>query len=340
MRAAVYRGPGDLRIESVAEPGEPAASDVLIHVARAAICGTDASEWEHGPVLARPPVILGHEFTGTVVAVGSEVTGLELGERVVSGAGVSCGVCAWCRAGATNLCAHYETIGFQRDGGLAEYVISPAALCRVVPAGLSDDAAATAQPCAVALHAVRRSGLSRGQSCAVIGIGGIGAFIVAAAAAAGASPLIALDIDEERLATAAALGAHVVADVRDGSIEQTVLEATAGEGADVVIEASGAGSSPAAAIAAARRGGRVLIVGLQAAPRSIDLLDLALREIEITTTLAHVCDVDLPAALSLLASSTLAETVIDRVIDLADLVAEGIEPLARGRARGKIVVAP
>lgn len=340
VRAAVYRGPGDLRIESVADPGEPAASDVLIHVARAAICGTDSSEWEHGPVLARPPVVLGHEFTGTVVAVGSEVTGLELGDRVVSGAGVSCGVCTWCRAGRTNLCAGYETIGFQRDGGLAEYVTSPAAVCRVVPAGLSDEAAATAQPCAVALHAVRRSGLARGQSCAVIGVGGIGAFIVAAAAAAGAAPLIALDIDEERLATATALGAHVVADVRAGSIERAVAEATAGEGADVVIEASGAGSSPAAAITAARRGGRVLIVGLQAAPRSIDLLDLAVREIELTTTVAHVCDVDLPEALSLLASSGLAETVIDRVIDLADLVAGGIEPLARGRARGKIVVAP
>jgi threonine dehydrogenase-like Zn-dependent dehydrogenase len=340
MRAAVYRGPRDLRIESVADPGEAAGAEVLIQVSRAAICGTDASEWEHGPVLARPPVILGHEFTGTVVAVGAEVTALELGDRVVSGAGVSCGACAWCRAGRTNLCAHYETLGFQRDGGLAEYVLSPATVCGIVPAEVTDDAAATAQPCAVALHAVRRSGLERGQSCAVIGVGGIGAFIVAAAAAAGAGPLIALDLDEERLATAAALGAHVVADVRSGSIEKAVGEATGGEGADVVIEASGAAGSPAAAIAAARRGGRVLIVGLQAAPRSIDLLDLAVREIELTTTVAHVCDVDLPEALSLLASSALAETVIDRVIDLADLVADGIEPLARGRARGKIVVAP
>ncbi|HZL54747.1 MAG TPA: alcohol dehydrogenase catalytic domain-containing protein, partial [Solirubrobacteraceae bacterium] len=213
MRAAVYRGPGDLRIESVADPGPPAASEVLIGVSRAAICGTDSSEWEHGPVLARPPVILGHEFTGTVVAAGAEVSGFEVGDRVVSGAGVSCGTCAWCLAGRTNLCAAYETIGFHRDGGLAEYVLSPAAICRPVPAGLSDEAAATAQPCAVALHAVSRSGLQRGQSCAVIGIGGIGAFIVAAAAAAGAAPLIALDIDEERLATASALGAHVVGDV-------------------------------------------------------------------------------------------------------------------------------
>ena len=336
----MYRGPGALAIESVAEPGPPGAAEVLIAVSRAAICGTDASEWAHGPVLARPPVILGHEFTGTVVAAGAQVSGVAIGDRVVSGAGVSCGACGWCLAGRTNLCADYQTLGFQRDGGLAGFVISPAAICRPVPPGLSDDAAATAQPCAVALHAVRRSGLVRGQSCAVIGIGGIGAFILAAAAAAGASPLIALDIDEDRLARALALGAHVVEDVRGGSIETAVARATGGEGADVVIEASGAAQSPAAAIAATRRGGRVLLVGLQAAPRSIDLLALAVREIEITTTVAHVCDVDLPEALALLDSSGLADVVIDRVIDLGDLVAAGIEPLAHGLARGKIVVAP
>jgi threonine dehydrogenase-like Zn-dependent dehydrogenase len=338
VRAAVYRGRGDLRIETVPEPGDPGPGDVLIRVTRAAICGTDSSEWEHGPVLARPPVILGHEFVGNIVAVGSEVVGLAPGERVVSGAGVSCGACAWCRGGRTNLCAKYETIGFHRDGGLAEYVTSPAAVCRAVPAGLSDDAAATAQPCAVALHAVRRSGLQRGQSCAVIGVGGIGAFIVAAAAAAGAAPLIALDIDEGRLATAASLGAHVVCDVSAGSVERAVSNATAGEGAEVVIEASGAAQSPAAAIASARRGGRVLIVGLQAAPRNLDLLDLTVREVELSTTVAHVCDVDLPEALSLLQATDLADTVIDRVIDLDDLVEHGIKPLAQGSAAGKIVV--
>jgi len=340
MKAAVYRGPRDIRIEQVPEPPDPRGDDVVIEVARAAICGTDSSEWAHGPLLAQPPVVLGHEFVGQVVAAGPEAGAVGVGDRVVCGAGISCGECDWCRAGRTNLCAHYRTIGLHIDGGLAQYVSSPARICLAVPGALSDDAAAIAQPLAVALHAVRRSGLRRGQSCAVIGVGGIGAFIVAAAAAAGASPLIALDIDEDRLATARTLGASAVIDARGQALDALILGGTGGEGADVVIEASGTGEAPGAATRAARRGGRVLIVGLQAAPREVDLLSLTVREVEITTTLAHVCDVDLPEALELLARTELAAAVTDRVIGLDDLVAHGIEPLAGGTARGKIVVAP
>jgi (R,R)-butanediol dehydrogenase / meso-butanediol dehydrogenase / diacetyl reductase len=340
MRAAVYRGPQDIRIESVAEPADPRGADVVIRVARAAICGTDSSEWAHGPLLAQPPVVLGHEFVGEVVASGPDAAAVGIGDRVVCGAGISCGQCAWCAAGRTNLCAHYRTIGLHVDGGLAEYVSSPAGICLAVPDALSDDAAAIAQPLAVALHAVRRSGLRRGQSCAVIGVGGIGAFIVAAASAAGASPLIALDIDDDRLATARTLGAATVIDARGRELDAAILEATAGEGAEVVIEASGTPGAPAAAARAARRGGRVLIVGLQSAPRELDLLSLTVREVEICTTLAHVCGVDLPEALALLQSTDLASAVTDRVIALEELVPHGIEPLARGTARGKIVVAP
>jgi threonine dehydrogenase-like Zn-dependent dehydrogenase len=342
MKAAVYRGPRDIRIESVPEPAEPSGGDVVIRVARAAICGTDSSEWAHGPLLAQPPVVLGHEFVGEVVAAGPQAgsAGVRVGERVVCGAGISCGRCDWCAAGRTNLCAHYRTIGLHVDGGLAEYVSSPAGICLAVPDEVTDDAAAIAQPLAVALHAVRRSGLRRGQSCAVIGVGGIGAFIVAAASAAGAAPLVALDIDEDRLRTARTLGAATLVDARGGELDTLILEATGGEGADVVIEASGTAGAPVAATRAARRGGRVLIVGLQAAPRELDLLSLTLREVEISTTLAHVCDVDLPEALALLQSTALAPAVTDRVIALDELVPHGIEPLAGGTARGKIVVAP
>jgi (R,R)-butanediol dehydrogenase / meso-butanediol dehydrogenase / diacetyl reductase len=342
MRAAVYRGPRDIRIESVPEPADPQRADVVIRVARAAICGTDSSEWAHGPLLAQPPVVLGHEFVGEVVATGPDAgtDGVRVGDRVVCGAGISCGRCDWCEAGRTNLCVQYRTIGLHVNGGLAEYVSSPAGICLAVPEALTDDAAAIAQPLAVALHAVRRSGLRSGQSCAVIGVGGIGAFIVAAAAA-GASPLIALDIDEDRLATARTLGAATVIDARGRELDAAILEATGGEGADVVIEASGTAGAPAAATQAARRGGRVLLVGLQSAPRELDLLSLTVREVEISTTLAHVCDVDLPEALALLRTSTrLAPAVTDRVIALEELVPQGIEPLAGGTARGKIVVAP
>jgi threonine dehydrogenase-like Zn-dependent dehydrogenase len=324
----------------VADPDGARDGELVIEVARAAICGTDSSEWAHGPLLAQPPVVLGHEFVGRVVDVGSGASGFAAGDRVVSGAGISCGKCEWCRAGRTNLCSEYRTIGLHIDGGLAGYVRSPAVVCRRVPARVSDEAASLAQPLAVALHAVRRSGLEPGQACAVIGVGGIGAFIVAAAVARGASPLIALDVDDARLETARALGAHAALNVRDRTLADMVLEHTAGEGAHVVIEASGTAGGPSAALAAARRGGRVLIVGLQAAPRELDLFSFTVREVDLVTTLAHVCDVDLPDALALLDSSDVAPTVIDRVIGLDDLVDDGIRPLAAGSAKGKIVVAP
>ena len=131
--------------------------------------------------------MLGHEFVGRVVARGL-TSSVPVGDRVVTGAGVSCGTCEWCLAGRTNLCAKYRTLGLHVDGGLAEYVCSPAAICRAVPDSVSDDAAAMAQPFAVALHAVRRTRLVAGETCAVIGAGGIGAFIVAGAAARRPAP--------------------------------------------------------------------------------------------------------------------------------------------------------
>jgi len=354
MKAAVYRGPGDIRVESVPDPGAPGPGDVVVEVTRAAICGTDASEWAHGPILCRPPVVLGHEFTGRVVARGSEVD-LEVGTRVVSGAGISCATCEWCLAGRTNLCASYRTLGLQVDGGLAEYVASPASICRAVPDALPDDAASMAQPFAVALHAVRRSRLAAGETCVVIGAGGIGAFIVAGAAARSPGTLIAVDIDPGRLATARALGAAETIDARNGAaaaarddagrdpaahLAGLVLAATGGHGAHVVVEASGAPHAPAAALAAARRGGRVLLVGLQSAPRELDLVAATVREVELITTVAHVCSVDLPEAVDLLALGSVADAVLDRVIALEELVDEGIRPLVERRARGKIVVRP
>ncbi|NUR75726.1 MAG: alcohol dehydrogenase catalytic domain-containing protein, partial [Thermoleophilia bacterium] len=200
MKAAVFHGPRDVRIEDVAEPDSPRGGDLVLEVVRAAICGTDAAEWDHGPVLCRPGVVLGHEFVGRVVGVGDDVDGVRIGDRVVSGAGISCGHCLWCRRGRTNLCAEYRTLGLQVNGGLAEYVTSPASICREVPEGCDDDAAAMAQPLAVALHALSRVALGREETVAVLGVGGIGSFIVAGAAHhATDGRVVAVDLDAQRL---------------------------------------------------------------------------------------------------------------------------------------------
>ena len=136
VRAAVYRGARNVAVESVADPAPPGPDEVVLHVSHASICGTDAAEWWDGPHLVSlskthaatgnaGPVVLGHEFVGEVASVGAEVTNLRVGGRVVSGAGVSCGACSWCRLGRTNLCERYYTLGLQADGGLAELVTTP-----------------------------------------------------------------------------------------------------------------------------------------------------------------------------------------------------------------------
>jgi threonine dehydrogenase-like Zn-dependent dehydrogenase len=338
VKAAVFRAPGDVRIESVADPGPPGPGEILIKVSKAALCGTDSAEWAHGPLLARPPVVLGHEFTGQVVAGGPGAAGFPGGARVVSGAGISCGTCEWCAAGRTNLCASYQTLGLHRDGGLAELVLSPAAICRPVPDGLDDIGAVMAQPLSVALHAARRGRVGAGRSCVVIGAGGIGSFVIAAAAALGASPLVAVDIDDGRLATAAVLGATSTVNGSRQDAVKAVQAATGGHGAHVVIEASGAAASPAAALSMVRRGGDVVIVGLQPAPQPVDLFAVSVREVDIHGTLAHVCGEDLAEAVAVLASTQLATTVLGAVIPLGDLVEAGLRPLAERTAHGKIVV--
>lgn len=351
MRAAVYHGPRDVRIESVPEPRRPEDGELLVEVLRGAICGTDSSEYMHGPRFVPlherhagsghiGPIVLGHEFVGRVTAVGERVEGFAVGDRVVSGAGASCGACEWCRAGRTNLCAHYYTLGLHTHGGLAAFARTPASIAAKVPDACSDDAAAMAQPLAVALHGLNRGRVQATETLVIIGAGAIGALMIGGAHGRGLRHVVAVDVDQSRLATARELGAAHTIDASTEDVVAAVHGLTGGEGAHVVIEASGAPTSPPQALAMVRRGGRVVIVGLQADPVSLDLFDVAVREIEISSALAHVCTSDLPEALDILVRTDLASTILDRVIPLARLVEDGLMPLAEGRATGKILVDP
>ncbi|OLT06537.1 hypothetical protein BJF90_15705 [Pseudonocardia sp. CNS-004] len=351
MLAARYYGRRDVRIERIEDAATPRHDEVRLRVLRAAICGTDVAEFVNGPSMIpinRPhpgsghhgPLTLGHEFVGEIEAVGSGVEGFSVGQRVVPGAGVWCGACEWCRGGRTNLCARYYTHGLQADGGLAEFVTVPARMCRYVPAGLDDDTAAIAQPLAVALHGVRRGNPEAGQAMVLIGLGGIGHFALRALASSGPSVLVAVDVDDVKLERALAEGATHAVNARGGDVVELVRDLTDGAGAHLVVEASGARPSPALATALARRGGSVVLLGLQKAPTELDLSDMVLREIDLITTVAHVCDVDLPRALELLADPRSENVVIDRVIPLESLVEEGLIPLHDGAVLGKVVVRP
>jgi (R,R)-butanediol dehydrogenase / meso-butanediol dehydrogenase / diacetyl reductase len=344
MRAAVYHGPRDVRIESRDEPGALGDHAVRLRVRRVALCGTDAGEYAHGPRMIpltrrHPgsghigPTVLGHEIVGEVMAVGSAVEAVAVGDRIVPGAGMWCGACPRCADGRTNLCARYYTLGLNADGGLTEQLDVPDRMCRVVDAACPDNAAALAQPLAVALHAVRRVGVTRGERAVLIGVGGIGLFVLTALVARGAR-VSALDVRPERLHAAAALGAAEALDARAPDLAERL------GGADVVLEASGAPAAPALAAQLVRPGGRLLLVGLQAAPRDLDLADLVIREVDVLTSVAHVCAIDLPEALRLLGAGVLTSAAVDRVIPLGALVEEGLEPLAAGAVTGKVLVDP
>jgi (R,R)-butanediol dehydrogenase / meso-butanediol dehydrogenase / diacetyl reductase len=349
VRAAVFHGAGDVRIEDVPDVGEPGAGEVVIEVVRAAICGTDATEYAHGPKMVplhhrhaasghEGPVVLGHEFVGHVRSIGDGETGLRVGDRVVPGAGAWCGRCRWCREGRTNLCSQRYLVGIHRDGGLAEAAVVPAEMCHPVPEPCTDDAAAMAQPLAIALHALDRATRADDASVVVIGAGGIGAFVLAAAKRRGFDVVVAIDISERRLQVARDLGADFVFDADTADLRERLRELTGGDGPDVVVEASGAPSAPAQAASLVRAGGRVGLIGMQSAPRELDLFTMAQWEVDLVPANAHVCVTDLPAAIDMLTTTDLAERVLGARIPLGRLVPDGLVPLVDASAAGKIVV--
>jgi threonine dehydrogenase-like Zn-dependent dehydrogenase len=330
MRAAVLHGLHDLRIEERPIP-EPAADEVLIRVAACGVCGSDATEFGRGRVLAAPPVILGHEFVGTIESVGTDVSGLRPGATVVCGAGVSCGACPPCRSGRTNLCRSYRTLGFHENGGLAHYVVAPAGIVLdVSDADLATDTLALAQPMAIAVHAVRRSGLAAGQDAVVIGAGGIGAFIAFAAASTGARVLV-VDRNDDRLALARRLGAALT--LRAG--EQDLADAVAGHGLEpaVFFEVSGSDEGLRQVLAAASPGATIVPVGIQRGEPALPLGSWTLREYTIVGTVAHVFRDDIPEAVRLLSTREDWTDVAGTVLPLSDVVDGALTPLLTGGPR-------
>jgi (R,R)-butanediol dehydrogenase / meso-butanediol dehydrogenase / diacetyl reductase len=347
MRAAVYHGDHDVRIEEVGLPGST-GDEVLLRVLRSGMCGTDATEWKAGPrtfPVARPhpvtghvgPMILGHEFVGEVVEP-DERGRLEVGDLVACGAGVWCGTCDRCLEGRTNLCRRYYTLGLNIAGGMAEYVAAPERTLVPLPEGLSLDAAGLSQPLAVGLHAARRAGVRDGDRVVLIGAGAIGSFTQTGISHLADVDLTVIDFPGPRLERASRLGATRVVAAGDDARE-AVLDAVGTGGADVVIEASGASGQLDHAISLVRDGGTVLQVGLPSRPQEVDVHSLVMREITVRTTLAHVCGEDLEPALEVLATTGLAEEMLDSVRPLEELASQ-LERLATGGLEGKVLFDP
>jgi (R,R)-butanediol dehydrogenase/meso-butanediol dehydrogenase/diacetyl reductase len=202
------------------------------------------------------------------------------------------------------------------------------------------DVAILAQPLAVAQHAVRGTGAKPGTSVAVIGLGGIGSLVVAACVARGIDP-IGVDVSTARLESAAQSGSSVLIDASQQDAAAAIRRATGGDGAEVVIETSGASQGLATAMKAVSRGGHIRLVGLHRDSTPLNLTRLVLDEIRISTSKVHICHQDLPEALALLTDHPhIASRSLDTVIDLPDIVSGGLMRIAAGEAVGKVVIKP
>ena len=352
MRAAVYHGSRDLRIEDLEVP-DPGPGELLIEVHAAGICGTDASEWSHGPTMfpistrnARSghqgPMVPGHEFGGRVAARGHGVEGFPDDAIVASGAGISCGTCPACTQLRTNFCERYFTVGLQRNGALAQYVTVPASICLPVEQhGLGDDGAALVQPMSVAVHALRQGSPQPGDTVLVIGIGGVGAFLVFAAVEMGLR-VVAADLSAERLQIARALGAVGTVEVdRNVDLASQLLRPVE-EPAVVAYEVTGVAEALRAALAVVEPRGRVVAVGLGARPVLIDVRSITLREVSLVGTNAHVFGADFAEAARLVGRRAGGwGDVAPVALPLDALVARGLQPMVDGRAeRIKTLIDP
>jgi threonine 3-dehydrogenase len=265
------RAPG-LQVTTVPEPS-PGPGEVLIAVRHAGVCGTDLhiadwDTWAEGRV--HPPLVLGHEFAGEIVGVGEGVTELRSGDLVTAEGHIVCGHCQQCRTGNGHICRNTRIIGVDRDGAFAERIVMPATNVLALD-GIPTDVGAIMDPMGNAFHAVLTPETA-GSSVFITGCGPIGCFAVGAARAAGAAKVIASDVNPTRLALARRMGAEVTIDATREDVVHAVREATAGEGADLVCEMSGAPAALHQAFQAVRLGGRVQLLGI---PKGAVPLDLA-----------------------------------------------------------------
>lgn len=282
MNAAVFREVGVIETQARDIP-EPGVGEVVIRVAVCGICGTDQHIYHGKPGSATvvPPRILGHELSGTVVAVGHGVD-LLTGDRVSVDPNIYCGKCRYCRRGTVHLCERLQAIGVTRDGGMAEYVIVPAANCFRMQDDMSFEQGAMIEPLGCCVHGISQLNLTPGTSAIVIGGGYIGLLMVQLLRLYGCHPVVVSELDDSKHALARELGATATY-----SPATTDLAGVAGElpggGFDVVIECVGRADSMQTATLVAGKGGQVLLFGVADPTTEIGLrpFDVFSKELQI-----------------------------------------------------------
>jgi len=299
MKAAVLHGKRDITVEDVPVPVvEP--DGVIIKVKACGICGSDLHLYNHG---APGDMILGHELSGDIVSVGSNVSGVKEGERVAAITGRGCGECYWCLRGDWLRCPRMQLLGYGMDGGFAEYVSIPnfsiGKYAERLPDSVSYEVGATAEPLSVGLYAVNKSNPQPGDTAVVIGAGVIGLCAIMALKARGIDDIIVSGRRANRLKLAGECGARLVVDATVDEVVPIVQEATGGKGADLVLECAGTTDTFLQSLQLVHKGGRVGLVGLY--QESIEWNPVAI----VTTDVDLIgCGLrfDLPGAIELIRS--------------------------------------
>lgn len=257
----IFKGEGRLSFEPHPIPTIAAPDDVIVRIEACGICGTDLNILATPPAhKATPGIIIGHEGVGVVAEMGSAVSGLKLGDRVVVANRLTCGKCAYCRLGLDNQCTNYQTIGTTVDGAFAPYLAAPARALWKISADVPRDDAALFEPLACAVGSVRRAPFQPGDNVTVIGAGPMGLLFVLLYRAMGAGKIIVIDIAPFRLDFARGLGVDAALSAAEPDVPAEVRRLT-GLGADIVVDA--VGNQIAQAVALARRGGQVILFGLR-----------------------------------------------------------------------------
>lgn len=339
MKAARLEAIGGFVVREVEKP-VPGPDDLLVRVEAAGICGTDRHLF-HGEFPCRPPVTLGHEFSGIVEDIGDAVRDFRPGMRVTGDPNIACGRCAQCRRGRINLCENLQAIGIHRDGGFADYMLVPQRQAHELPLSLPPEHGAFCEPLACCLHGIDMAGIQPGSSVVVLGGGVIGMLKVQLARLAGATTVVLVTRQAVRRKLAEEIGATHSFDPGAGD----VIESIAGQsglvpgGADVVVECAGVPETMMQAPKLARNGGTVVILGVMPQGERIEIepFDLLFREVKILTSFLnpHVHG----RAAALIASGTIkVDRLISRRIGINDLPDAVANPPRPGEV--KVLVMP
>lgn len=270
---------------------QPKPDEAVVKIEYCGICGSDVHFFREGRIgkkVIDRPFILGHECSGVVIQLGSQVTGLKVGDRVVLEPGVPCGKCEFCKSGRYNLCPDVHFMASPPyDGALRNYLAYPADMLFVLPENVSSLEGAMIEPLCVGLHAAEQGEVCLGKTVTILGAGCIGMMTLLACKAMGASQIIVSDVFDLRLSKAKELGADFVINAKDVDTVEQVAQITGGVGTDIVFEAAGNPITMAQTSKIVKRGGNIVVTGNVTQPTQYDFLEISVKEATIKTVFRY-----------------------------------------------------